>query len=144
MHRIIIFLFILAISFSSCDDEPVNELIPFAFVNQDINLNLIQYQDLRNLGGYIYIEEGVDAGYKGLIVYHEGNGVYRAFERACTYDPYSDCEPVKVDDSRLFMIHTCCGSTFNFNGNPTSGPASLNLLQYATYVDGIYLKITNN
>ena len=140
-----LFLLILIVSFlSSCDEEQVNERIPFAFVNQDLNLNLIQYQELRNIGGYIYIEEGIDAGYKGLIVYHEGNGNYRAFERACSFDPFSSCDPVEVDDSGLFMIHTCCNSTFNFNGNPTSGPASLDLVQYPTYLDGIYLKITNN
>jgi hypothetical protein len=144
MIRVIFFSVILLFSLSSCDEEPVNERIPFAFVNQDLNLNLIQYQDLRNLGGYVYIDEGPDAGYKGLIVFHEGNEIYRAFERACPFDPLAACDPIKVDDSGLYMIHNCCGSTFNFNGNPTSGPASLDLLQYNTYVDGIYLKITNN
>ncbi len=122
----------------------MDERIPFAIVNVDINLNLIQYQDLWNPGGYVYIEEGDNSGFKGIIVYHEGNGIYRAFERACSYDPHSDCEPVIVDESDLFMIHSCCNSTFNYYGNPTGGPASLDLLQYATYVDGIYLKIRNN
>ena len=132
---------ILTFAFFSCDREQIDERIPFSIVNQDINLNLIQYQDLRNIGGYVYIEEGTNAGYKGIIVYHEGNGVYKAFERACTYDP--DCDPIVVDDSDLFLLHECCNSTFNFNGNPMSGPASLDLLQYAAIVDGIYLKITN-
>ena len=132
------------LSFASCNEEQPDERIPFAFVNLDLNLNLIQYQDLHNLGGYIYIEEGPEAGYKGLIVYHEGNDIYRAFERACPYDPLSACDPLKVDDSGLFILHECCGSTFSFNGNPTSGPASLNLLEYDTFLDGIYLKVRNN
>lgn len=134
---------LLTIALFSCDKEQLDQQIPFSFVNQDINLNLIQYQDLRNIGGYVYIEAGTNAGYKGIIVYHEGNGAYKAFERACTFDPFADCDPIIVDDSGLFLIHKCCNSTFNFNGNPMSGPASLDLLQYRTTVDGIYLKIRN-
>lgn len=142
MFRKIIFLF-LVIPFFSCNEEKPDQIIPYAFVNQDINLNLIQYQNLRNIGGYVYIN-GENAGFKGLIVYHEGNGIYRAFERACTFDPYSTCDPIIIDDSGLFMTHPCCKSSFNFYGNPTGGPASLNLMQYTTYVDGIYLIIRNN
>ena len=142
MNRLIVLILSLIFVFSSCDEEPIETLIPFSFVNQDLNLDLIQYQDLKNIGGYVYIEKGPNAGYKGLIVYHEGAGVYRAFERACTYDP--ECDAISIDDSGLFMIHNCCNSSFNFNGNPIGGPASLNLLQYPTLVDGIYLKIRNN
>lgn len=133
-------LFIFVIS-TSCVDPIVDEKIPYSYVDMNLNLNLIQYQNLRNLGGYVYIPPGDNSGYKGIIVYHEGSGVYKAFERACTYDPFSDCDPVEVDDSGIFMIHKCCDSSFNFNGNPTSGPASLDLLRYRTFVDGIYLKI---
>ena len=137
--RILIFLVFLMAGLSSCDNEYPAERIPYVFVEEDINLNNLQYANLKNPGGYIYY----NAGYKGLIIYHEGNGVYKAFERACTFDPNADCEAVEMDDSGLFMIHKCCSSTFNFNGNPTGGPASLDLLQYRTYVDGIYLKIRN-
>lgn len=144
MYRSLIFTFLIVSVFSSCEPEQIDEVIPFSFVNQDINLNLIQYQELRNLGGHIYINETTNAGYKGIIIYHEGNGIYRAFERACTFDPITECDPIIVDDSELFMIHKCCNSTFNFNGNPMGGPASLNLLEYGTFVDGIYLKIRNN
>lgn len=144
MYKVIIFALLILTATSSCIEDNPDPLIPYAYVNQDLNLNLIQYQELRNLGGYIYLDPGDNSGYKGLLVYHEGNGVYKAFERACTFDPLADCDPIIVDDSGIFMIHKCCNSSFNFNGNPTGGPASLNLLQYATYVDGIYLKIRNN
>ena len=144
IYKLFIFAFLIIFIFSSCEKQAIDELIPFSFVNQDLNLDLIQYQNLRNLGGYIYIDQDANSGYRGMIVYHEGNGIYRAFERACTFDPHADCNPIKVDDSGLFMIHQCCNSTFNFNGNPTGGPASLNLLQYSTFLDGIYLKIRNN
>ena len=144
MKRFILLFLMVFYTLTSCDQQPLDGIIPFSFVNQDINLNLIQYQELSNIGGYIYINEATNAGYKGLIVYHEGNEVYRVFERACTFDPNSDCTPIVVDESDLFMIHECCQSTFNFNGNPTGGPASLRLLEYSTFVDGFYLKIRNN
>lgn len=117
-----------------------DEVIPYTLVSEDINVKYIQNINLTNIGGYIYY----DAGYRGLIIYHEGNGVYRAFERACTFDPRSSCDPVVVDESGLFMKHECCKSTFDFNGNPSGGPASLRLLQYAVYVYGDYLKIRNS
>ena len=141
MMRRYIYLFFFLFNFiSSCDNNYPEERIPYVYVEVDINLNNLQYQDLRNPGGYVYY----DAGYKGLIIYHEGNGIYRAFDRACTYDPNAaNCDPIVIDDSGLFMIHKCCKSTFSFNGNPTGGPASLNLVEYRTYVDGIYLKIRN-
>ena len=144
MHKLFIFAFVIISIFSSCEKQRIDELIPFSFVNQDLNLDLIQYQNLRNIGGYIYLDHEGNSGYRGIIVYHEGNSIYRAFERACTFDPHEDCDPITIDDSGLFMIHTCCNSTFNFNGNPTGGPASLNLIEYSTYLDGIYLKIRNN
>ena len=144
MSRIILSILLCAVfASSSCDEEQPIAIIPYAYVNQDLNLNQIKYQDLRKLGGYIYIEQGNNSGYKGILVYHEGNGIYRAFERACTYDPRADCDPIVMDDSGLFMIHKCCNSSFNVHGNPMSGPATLDLLQYQTYLDGIYLKIIN-
>ena len=144
MNKIFFFVLLFAVLVSSsCDDEPPITIIPYAFVNLDLNLNQIKNQDLRRLGGYIYIEPGNDSGYKGIIIYHEGNGIYRAFERACSFDPRTACDPIVMDDSGLFMIHNCCNSLFNFNGNPMGGPATSDLLQYQTYLDGIYLKIIN-
>ena len=140
MYRSAVILLLSIVVFSSCENEMPDEVIPYTLVSEDINVKYIQNINLTNIGGYIYY----DAGYRGLIVYHEGNGVYRAFERACTYDPRSSCDPVVVDESGLFMIHECCKSTFDFNGNPSGGPASLRLLQYSVYVDGDYLKIRNS
>ncbi len=121
MCRLLLINLILILSFSSCNNERPEAVIPFATVNQEINLDLIQYQDLRRPGGYVYIAPGNFSGYKGIIIYHDGDGVYRAFERACSFDPRADCDPVVVDDSGIFLEHTCCKSTFDFNGNPTGG-----------------------
>lgn len=137
---LIITLLANALFFTSCEKELPYEPIPYTIVNEDINLTNLQYLNLSNLGGYVYY----NAGYRGLIIFHEGGGFYKAFERACSHDPRSECTPVEMDESTLFMKHDCCGSTFSLDGNPTSGPASLNLLRYDVYVDGNYLKIRNN
>lgn len=135
-----IVILVFSLNFYSCEKQIPDQVIPFTIVSEDILLTNLQYINLSNIGGFVYFNQ---AGYRGLIIYHEGNGVYRVFERACSYDPRSDCSPVEVDESTLYMKHTCCSSTFDFNGNPTGGPASVELLQYSAYLDGNYLKIRN-
>jgi len=137
---LIISVLFISLSYFSCEKELPHEVIPYTIVNEDINLTNLQYINLSNIGGYVYY----NAGYRGLIIYNDGGGVYKVFERACSHDPRSECTPVEMDDSTLFMKHDCCGSTFSLDGNPTGGPASLNLLRYDVYVDGNYLKIRNN
>lgn len=124
---------------SSCGDETAPDIIPSTYVSVDINLTNLQYQALRRDGGVVYIEEG----FRGIIIYRESANRYRVFERACTFDPRAECEPVEVDSSGLFMVHRCCKSTYNFNGSPTGGPASLPLREYYAYLDGDYLLIRN-
>jgi len=48
-----------------------------------------------------------------------------------------------VDQSTLFLIDTCCNSTFDFNGFPTGGPATLPLRQYKTFLNLNLLTITS-
>jgi hypothetical protein len=138
-NRFYILTLFLMLFISSCGEETAPDWIPFVYVNVDINLSNLQYQDLRRDGGYVYIPDG----YKGIIVYRESATRYRAFERACSFDPRSECEPVVVDDSGLFMTHKCCKSTYDFKGYPTGGPASLPLHEYDTFLDGDYLLIRN-
>lgn len=141
MRRIVLNFGIFLLAFgTACDPEIPEAVIPFTFVNEDINLTNIQYLNLKNQGGYIYY----NAGFKGLIIYHESNDVYKVFERACTFDPKSDCTALEVDGSGLFIKHECCKSNFDFYGNPTGGPANIRLVQYYALVDGIYLKIRND
>lgn len=125
--------------FSSCSDTGPGAVIPFAFVNEDINLDEIQNQALRQPGGFIYVE----GGFRGIILYHDGFGNYSAFERACTYDPLAECDPIAVDSSGLFMMHQCCQSAFLFDGNPNSGPAPYPLKRYPIYREGNFLLIRN-
>ena len=123
----------------ACDDNMIEDGIPQVIVNETINLSNYQYQALGVVGGFVYIKSGV----RGIIIYRQSANNYLAIERNCTFQPLDACADVSVDQSTLFLVDSCCNSTFDFNGFPTGGPASLQLRQYKTILNGNYLTITN-
>lgn len=125
---------------SSCagDDEGMRPVAP-ALVNIEINLSNIQYQNLRQIGGFIYLE----GGHRGLIVYHESQAGYRVWDRLCTNEPTDKCGVVEMHSSGFYMEDPCCGSTFDLDGFPTSGPARHALVEYSAFSDGTFLYISN-
>ncbi len=125
---------------SGCEEETRPSEIPFVFTEFTINLNLQEYIPLLTNGGYVLDNRG----YKGIIIYRESENVYYAIERACTYNPLEPCEIVTVDQSGFFLIDKCCGSTFDFQGNPTGSPANRPLLLYNTYLENNFLTISND
>ena len=127
--------------FAACNDNNQGPGIPNVPVSEQINVNSQLYPRLRQDGGYAYL----DGGYKGIIVVRQNANLYLAFERACTYDPTAatPCGRVEVDQSNLFIIDSCCGSQFNFQGGVMTGPAVYGLRQYRTALDGSLLYITN-
>ncbi len=131
----VVYLFLLA----ACENSGPEDQIPGAIVNETINLTNQQYLSLQFVGGHADINGGV----RGIIVYHAPNNEYRAFERNCSYDPLNTCARVEVDGSGLFLVDSCCSSTFNFDGFPTGGPAGLPLRLYNTILQGNILTITN-
>ncbi|MEJ8801249.1 hypothetical protein [Pontibacter sp. H249] len=122
-----------------CKDSYQGPAIPEVPVSEQINVSSLQYPELRRDGGYVYL----NAGYKGILLVRQNASLYTAFERACPYDPTAACAQVEVDQSNLFLIDTCCGSQFNFQGNVTSGPAVYGLKQYRTSLSGSVLYISN-
>jgi hypothetical protein len=126
---------------SSCSPELVDDPIPPAvFDDIVINLTLPEFNGL-NAQGYHYI--GGNAGVRGLILHKKSPNEYLVFERNCSYQPNSACATVEVHSSTLFMQDACCGSIFNWDGNPTGGPAWRPLRQYVSYLNGTVLTITD-
>lgn len=134
------FIVLLILVLPGCDKTAVNDGIPLVYVNETINLNNFEYSALNLIGGYVYL----DAGVRGIIVYRKSENAYLAFERNCTFQPLSKCALVSVDKSTLFMIDTCCASTFDFDGYPTGGPADIPLRQYHTSLQQNLLNITSD
>jgi len=142
MRRILKYFYILFFSIlllQACDNQAIEDGIPLVIVNETINLNNYQYQSLNFIGGYAYLNAGV----RGIIIYRQSLNEYIAIERNCTFKPLDKCADVSVDQSTLFLLDSCCNSTFDFNGFPTGGPASLPLRQYRTILNANLLTITN-
>lgn len=125
----------------ACKSEIPESTIPIVFVYEQLNLNDIRLQNLRQPNGFIYLD---DAGYRGIIVHSDGGGNYRAFDRACPYHPEDPCALVSMHNSGFYMEDDCCGSTFDLSGNPTGGPARSFLRRYGTFIDNNYLIISSN
>lgn len=123
----------------SCESTDPQDQIPAVIVNETINITNQQYLNLQFVGGHVNINGGV----RGITIYRASTNEYRAFERNCSFEPLNTCARVEVDGSGFFFIDPCCSSTFDFQGFPTGGPASLPLREYLTLLDGNFLTITN-
>lgn len=132
----------LLITFSGCSPDLSDDQIPLAtFPDIHINLTLPAYNNLRTIGGFVYINDG---GNRGIILYHQSASNYIAYDRNCSYQPNSACATVGVHSSTLYMVDDCCGSTFDMaTGQPTGGVAWRPLRKYQTIVSGSELTITN-
>lgn len=138
-----LFLFLLSINvLVSCEQEYYDDPIPELPVNFEININDPLYSALHTQY-YAYID-GKDRGLRGIILYKISNTQYLAFERTCSFQPNSACATVDVHPTGQYMFDSCCGSIFNWNGDPINPPAYLPLLQYQTSLNGSYLRIFNN
>ncbi len=130
-------------------DTPPSDRIPDVPVAFEINLNNPQYDPLNFPGSYVYIDR---EGFRGIIIWHDWNGEFRAFDRACSYHPYAECARIHVDTTATVMIcgqmtstgwQPCCESRFDMTGWPVHGPAIFPLKQYQVQHYGSRLLIQN-
>jgi len=128
---------------SNCTPDPSDDPIPPAsFPTKVINLNLPENAALRSKGAS---KAYSDIGVRGVIVYCVDINVYHTYERNCSFQPNEACATVNIDQSTLFMVDPCCGSTFDFNtGMPLGGAAWRPLRQYRTSYNGTELVITDD
>jgi len=125
----------------SCKQDLLDDAIPQVFFDGMIlNLNLPEYIALKSDGNTVSINGGV----RGIIVYRKNASTYLAYERNCSYHPNDACATVDIHSSNLFMIDSCCGSSFGFDdGAPTGGVAWRPLRRYRTFLNGTDLTITS-
>ena len=131
--------FIITVLLVGCKKKNDNN-IPQTYVNVTIYTTEPSFANLNAVGGWIY----VSAGYKGIIVYRKSQDDFIALERACTFDPESECGGISVTSDNITAQDTCCGSKFLiYDGSITQGPATAPLSQYRTSYDGTTLQIFN-
>lgn len=122
-------------SLHSCNKKPRGEDIPGGPVSHSLNLSLPQYSYLTIPGNFIYL----DGGYKGVLVMHDFDGNWYAYERACGWEPVNACAKVEVDSLEFNIrcgsysagkFQACCSSKYSFNGFPIEGPTVQGLRRY--------------
>jgi len=128
----------------TCQKEAYTPL-PHVEVNIQIFPNSTQFLDLNAVGGFVYLTANYPS--RGVIVYRISPNDFIAFERTCPHDPDAcctdnECSRLVVDDSRLTISDSCCGSVYLIlDGSNISGPSEYPLKQYYTSYDGTTLRI---
>ncbi len=132
----------------SCRNNNVTEAIPKGPVNVTLDLNLLDNQHLLVPGSFAYAEGGV----KGVLIIHDYDDTWYAFERTCAWQPLNACSQIHVDTQSIQLkcgIYTssrfekCCESRFMFNGLPVKGPAGGSLARYNVSRSGNLLYVYN-
>jgi nitrite reductase/ring-hydroxylating ferredoxin subunit len=128
-------LILLPILFS-CKKENINQQLGIPYVNVDryILLNDPNSLSLNAVGGFLYL----NAGSRGIIVYHRAFEEYVAFDRHCTYNTSDACGKVSLDStSNVILNCACCASKFSLiDGSVLNGPSLNPLLQYNAQISG--------
>lgn len=140
MKKSLLGLYSLLLIAFGCSSDLSSSNIPDIYVRETVILANQEALPLRFDGGVIYITGGV----RGIMVYRENASTYKAFDRACPNNPTATCELLRADDSKVFMIDTCCKSQFDWNGYYLGGPARGVPRQYATALVNGTLYIDNN
>ncbi len=133
-------LFFLTVFHSSCGDK--NEIVPYVYVYFELDLNQPDMQALLPVGGMVFL----NGGHRGIVVYHHSIDQFWAYDRACTYHPYTDC---RVQESSQWgtLECDCCHSQYALfaDGIVTKAPASVALLKYnVNYIASSQILIISN
>ncbi|MCF6366893.1 MAG: hypothetical protein L3J35_11890 [Bacteroidales bacterium] len=127
---VLAFVLVAVLSFFSCDEN--QSKIPTVYVDFYVDLTNPAYNNLINLGGYVYVTGGVN----GILIYHSSLDEYQAYERTCPYDP--DCGKVYVNELNFNAVDSvCCGSEFSLllSGTVSQGPSVYPLKMYSCTFD---------
>jgi hypothetical protein len=137
MSLLLMACMILIISCKKNDDSQV----PGVSVDVYVYLTQPSNSALNSVGNWKYIDGGV----KGIIVYHQSQETFTAFDRACPNDYNQSGSHIDVDSVNLTFIDRNCGSKFNIlTGNVEQGPATHPMKQYAVDYDGVSILHIHN
>ncbi len=123
----------------ACDK---NIVVPYVYVYFEIDINQPDMQDLLPVGGKVF----VNGGHRGIVIYHSSIDKFEAYDRACTYHPYSESH---VIESSKWGVLTCdnCASEYALYADAITikGPASIALHKYTvTYLQSSQILIISN
>ncbi len=120
------------ILFVSCSKN--QNIVPYVYVDQYINISLPSYSSLNYIGGWTYIT----GGSRGIIIYRQSYDQFSAYDRHCTYNADNPCGKATVDSTNTFVECSCDSSRYQlFDGLVIQGPATYSLKNYQTNFDVI-------
>jgi hypothetical protein len=111
--------------------------VPVVF--KEINLNLIEYSNLRFENSFVYESGGI----AGLIIYRETGNDFRVFDRASPISPENPNAILYVDSNLFGLKDSVNNALFDFEGNILYGPKNCNLLRYNAAYHPPFLIIQN-
>tara|TARA_B110001452_G_scaffold258073_1_gene252895 strand:- start:884 stop:1321 length:438 start_codon:yes stop_codon:yes gene_type:complete len=118
---LLFFIFIL----NSCEKN--QNIVPYVYVNQYINISLPTYSNLNSIGGWVYIS----GGSKGIIIYRQSYDQFSTYDRQCTYNSDQGCGKVTLDSTNTHLECDCDASQYQlFDGLVIQGPANYSLKNY--------------
>ena len=117
-----------------------NSYIPDTPVNFQAPLSDPRLSNLSVAGGAVIIN---GYGVCGLIIYHEPNGSYVAYDRCSSYLPQNRCA-VTLDSPSFTVTDPCSGAKFSLSdGSPVKAPATRSLKTYAVNVSYNEIFVSN-
>lgn len=143
-RRIIMVVALLAIGLTACrkknSQAASNNPVPSIPVNIKIYPNDPLYYKLQTIGGWAYVNGGIN----GLVVYRKSNEEFIAIERTSSYYPSNAAAKVFVLGDNFTLRDTVSNSRWQIiDGTVTKGPAEWPLRLYGTSYDGNLLNIVN-
>ena len=135
--------------FHGCKEPLVNPNYPNAYINFTIYPNdIIHYQDLNTVSGWMYLTSDPESTSRGIIVYRFSQDEFRAYDRLPPNEPNAccdnegNCTRLVVDSP--FVIDNCNQIKYNIlNGDIVEGDGIYPLIQYHTSFNGTELRIFN-
>ena len=111
--------------FNSCDKN--QNIVPYVYVNQYVNISLPTYSNLNTIGGWVYIS----GGSKGIVIYRQSYNQFSTYDRQCTYNSGQGCGKVTLDSTNTYLECDCDNSQYQlFDGLVIQGPANYSLKNY--------------
>lgn len=136
--KLVYALAIIAVLFSSCGKN--SDPIPNVSVNFEYPLTDPRLAGLTAGGGVVLLS---GYGVAGIILYHEPDGSYAAYDRCSSYQPEKKCA-VTLDSDHLTVTDPCSGSKFSLSdGSPVKAPATYALKSYYVTVANYEIFVSN-
>ena len=141
-------ILIVTVLLQGCKEIHENPNYPNAIINITINLNQVDYYDLRVVSGFTYLTSDPLSTSRGLIVYRLSQDEFRVYDRLPPNEPNACCDD-EGNCTRLvvdfpFVVDNCNGIKYNIiNGDLFEGDGIYPLIQYHTSFNGYELHIYN-